>query len=354
MMRDEEQIRDFLKNSLEPIHAHDSIYTKVMFRLQSTKRKSWNLLFLLRRIVPLTLVLVLMMGILFPVFGKEGTLIDVYNSYRIHQNLNTLNSNNNVTSENAYRDSSIGSYYLSSLLEKNYGIEPGSLLQIKAQNPDDLETVALIVISKLSNKTPEEILNLRKQNMSWGRIVAYYKINPRAVIFHFTTLREKIFDSLERRFFVRGTIESINPLNGVFFITGIPFPIQITIDTEKPQALEAGSLVQVDVVDYGDSQNVQAQQITVLKEEKVGFIILRGEVLERDQNTILLQLRTLQKVRIQLSPRIMELPSQIFLRSGTLVHVEVSLKKNIDGNYVAYRWGKIIPLPRKIQQKVIK
>jgi hypothetical protein len=347
MMRDEEQIRDFLKDSLEPIHAHDSIYTKVMFRMQSTKRRSWNLLFIFKRVVPLTLVLVMTMGIFFPVFGKEGTLIDIYNSYRVHRNLNTINTSSTTQGENAYRDSSIGSYYLSSLLEKDYNIEPGSLLQIKAQNPDDRETVALIVLSKLSGKTPEEILLLRKRNMSWGRILAYYKINPREAIFHFATLQQKIVDSLERRFVVRGTIDTINEQNGIFYITGIPFPIQITLDTIKPQALTAGSIVAVNVVDFGDSQNVQALQIAVLQQENIGFIVLRGEVLERDQNTITLQLlRNQKKIRIQLSPRIMELPSQIFLRSGTLVHVEVSLKKNMDGLYVAYRWGKIVPLPR--------
>lgn len=353
-MHDEEQIRDFLKNSLEPIHAHDCIYTKVMLRMQSNKRKSWNLFFVLKRVVPLTLVLIMMMGIVFPVFGKEGSLIDIYNSYRVHQNLNTLNSTESSNSENAYRDTSIGSYYLSSLLEKEYSIEPGSLLQIKAQNPDDRETVALIVLSKLSGRPPEEILDLRKQNLSWGRILAYYQINPREAIFHFATLRQKIMDSLERRFVLRGTIDTINDQNGIFYITGIPFPVQITLDTIKPENLEPGSIVAVDVVDYGDSQNVQAVQINVLQEEKIGFAILRGEVLERDQNTILLQLlRNQKKIRIQLSPRIMELPSQIFLRSGMLIHVEVSLKKNMDGNYVAYRWGKIIPLPR-IQGKIKK
>ena len=345
-MHEDQEIRDFLHTSLDPIHAHDSIYTKVMLRLQGNNKKSWSFYFYLKRIIPLTLVLVLMTGIVFPVFGSEGTLIDIYNSYKVQRNLNSLTDPNHTQGENTYRSSSIGSFYLSTLLEKEYGIEPGSLLQFKAQNPDDRETVALIVISKLSHQTPETLLNLRKQNISWGRIMAFYQINPREAINHFLSLRFKIRESQEKRFFVRGEVDSINDNTGIFYISGFPIPIQITIDTEKPQNLGVGSIVAAEVVDYGDSQNVQALQIKVLQEESIGFAVLRGEVLERDENSILLLLRDKRKIKIQLSPRIMNQASQIFLRSGLLVHVEVSIKKNIDGNYVAYRWGKIVAIPQ--------
>lgn len=346
MMRDEEKIRDFLKNTLDPIHAHDSVYAKVMLRMQTQKRGRWSVSIFYKRLIPLTLILFIMAGIVFPVFGKEGTFIDVYNSYRVHRNLNILGSNEITTGENTYRDTSIGSFYLSSLLEKEYDIEPGSLLQIKAQNPDDRETVALIVFSKIAKRDPSELISLRQQNLSWGRICAFYGIKPREALYHFENLRQKIWDSMEKRFIVRGVIDSINNKNGVFYITGCPFPIQITLDTERPSTLEAGMVAEVNVIDYGDSQNVQALKVVVLKEEKIGFIMLRGEVLERDVDSVLLQLRTMQKVRIQLSPRILEQPNQMFLRSGTLVQMEVSLKKNDDGNYMAYRWRKIIPLPR--------
>lgn len=345
-MRDEEQVRDFIKNSLEPIHAHDSIYSKVMLRMQTQKRSKWNFSIFYQRLIPLTLVLFIMAGIVFPVFGKEGTFIDVYNSYRVHKNLNILDQNEIQAGENNYRESSIGSFYLSSLLEKEYNIEPGSLLHLKAQNPDDRETVALIVFSKLASRTPEELIALRKQNLSWGRICAFYGIRPNDALFHFANLRQKIWDSMEKRFVVRGVIDSINAQNGIFYMTGIPFPIQMTFETDKPSTLESGSVVEAQVIDYGDSQNIQALKVVVLKEETMGFILLRGEVLERDVDSVLLQLRTMQKVRIHLPPRILEQPNQMFLRSGTMVQMEVSTKKNAEGNYLAYRWRKIIPLPR--------
>ena len=349
MTRDEEQIRDMLYNSLEPIHAHDSIYTKVMFRLHGTKKQTWNFFYIVKRVIPLTLVLLLTMGMLFPVFGKEGTLIDIYNSYRVHRSLNEFNQTSNQ-GDSAYREKSIGSYYLNTLLEKDYGIEPGSLLQIKAQNPDDRETVALIIISKLSNRTPEEILSLRRQNMNWGRILAYYRINPREAIFHFVTLRNKIFSSLEKKFMIRGTIDSINEQNGIFYFVGIPFPIQVTIDTEKPEILTAGSIIAAEVIDYGDAQNIQALRIQVLKEESSGVMILKGEVLERKNESIVLLLSNRQKVRILLSPRILAQPNQSTLRSGINIHIAII--KNMDGNFIAFRWGKIIPLPQIRRQKV--
>lgn len=352
MTRDEEKIRDFLKNSLDPIHAHDGIYSKVMLRMQETKKKGWNFYFFLKRVVPLTLVLVLMMGILFPVFGKEGSLVDLYNSYQVHRSLKSLRDNETNQGENNLRDQSIGSFYLNSLLEKEYGVEPESLLQIKAQNPDDLETVALLVISKLSSQTPEDLILLRKQNISWGRILSFYRINPKDAVMHIAALRQKIVSSMERRFIVRGQVDSINENTGIFYISGIPFPIQITLDTEKPENFTAGTMIAAEVIDYGDSQNIQVLYIKILQEEKAGFAILRGEVLQRDENSILLQLfsdRT--KVKIRLSPRIMDKPNQIFLRSGTMVHVEVSLKKNEDGSYTAFAWGKMIPLPRNVRER---
>lgn len=349
-MMHEEELRDFLHNSLEPIHAHDSIYTKVMLRWQGTKKKGWNTYYLFKRIVPLTLVLLLMAGIIFPVFGKEGSLVDVYNSYQVHRNLSSLTDSNQTQGDNTFRSTSIGSFYLSTLLEKEYGIEPGSLLQYKAQNPDDKETVALIVISKLSNQSPETILELRKQDISWGRIIAYYQLNPQDVNVHFLNLKLKIMESQEKRFIVRGEVDSINDKTGLFYISGFPFPIQISIDTDKPQNLAVGSIVSAEVVDYGDSQNVQAIQIKDMQVESVGFTVLIGEVLSRDEDSIILLLRNRQKVKIQLSPRIMNQPSQIFLRSGIIVHIAVSLKKNMDGNYVAYLWRKVIAIPQLQRQ----
>ncbi|HPJ12110.1 MAG TPA: hypothetical protein PLE09_01760 [Caldisericia bacterium] len=239
MDQDKKVIQEFLE-SITPTHSiDDTIFLSVIRKVESQKKKKRTFSLSRRIAVPIALALIISVTSLFPVFGSEkGSLIDVYNSYKLNRSLHDFKNQSN----SMVHDQSIAPYMLSSLLEQKYGIDPVEFLETRyIYNVQPLDAVFLLLVSKEANIPVEDLIRMRKNRLEWGVIVRHTKITPQQCM-QFLRDFQASYRSIPREgFALQGRIRQIDFDNHSFFVEQFPYPIFVVGDLTLFEKIQIGS-----------------------------------------------------------------------------------------------------------------
>jgi hypothetical protein len=251
MDQDKKVIQEFLK-SITPTHSiEDTMFLSVMRNVESQKKKRRAYSLSRRIAVPIALALIISVTSLFPVFGNEkGSLIDVYNSYKLNRSLHDFKNQSN----SMVHDQTIAPYMLSSLLEQKYGIDPVEFLETRyIYNVQPFDAVFLLLVSKEANIPVKDLIRMRKNQLEWGVIARHTNITPQQCI-QFLRDFQTSYRSIPRDgFALQGRVRQIDFDNHSFFVEQFPYPIFVLRDASLFDKIQIGSPIAAKIM-YNSSE----------------------------------------------------------------------------------------------------
>jgi len=345
MTREEKQINTWLNDSLQSIHAGSDLFGKVQKRLETSKKPSFHWYGFLKKAIPVSLAIMLLVSFVFPVFGSDGNLMDIYYNYRFQKNMTSLRNTTNDEMKNLDKNINISRLLMNTILEEQYQLNPSIVQYMRSHNMDAVEMVMTLYVSRQANLEPTEIVNLRNQNISWGRIIRKFRIKPRLAFQQMSMMRDHIHDKMvmpvEKKLLIRGRVEAYISEKQILVLENAPFVVHLNSDTTSTVSLVQGANIQIEAFYTLDTQIVTAYEIASYDPQKVGIITLTGEILERYGNQITLRLRDQSSLHIKLSPKIMNSPLSPLIRSSLFVRVEVI--RGLNNDLIAINLKRLVP-----------
>lgn len=340
-INEEETLKQELKEFTKEIKAERKIYYKVIERYELSKNRRKSFIPIFKIIVPITLSILIVFSTIFPVFGNNGTLVDVINTYRINKSISELK---NVYSSPDFGESEtpINSATIQKVFEKEYGLDPQEVYKLKVKNQDDAETITIVVVSRLTNVEPEELINMRRNNLSWGIITRKKRVNPRIAINQLQQFRRKL-EMREKPLLIRGEVEAYIPEAGSITINTFPLKIYLGENTEIYGIIEEGKNLEIEANYIIPSNLVQAVRVKELNPSVIGIQSIIGKVVSINENsTISLLLKDGSIREIGFTPRTILLPPHIPLMPGNIVRVD---NINDNGHLIALKIIQRAPPP---------
>lgn len=345
MTREEKQINTWLNDSLQSIHAGSDMFGKIQNRLETTKNPAINWYGWLKKIIPATLALLLLISFVFPVFGSDGNLMDLFYNYRVQKNMNNLRTTTNNEMKNLDKNINISRLMLNTILEEQYQVNPSLVQYLRSHDMDVVEMVMTLYVSRQANLEPIDIVGLRNRNISWGRIIRRYRIKPIQAFQQMRIIRENILNKMiipkEKKLLIRGKINTFMPDKLILILENAPFPIYLDDTTTSTISLQQGAYVQIEAFYSLDTQLVTASAIQTYNPQEVGILSITGEILDRTGSQITLRLRDQTTLHLLLSPKILNSPLSPLIRDGLYVRVEAI--KGLNNEWVAYNLKRLVP-----------
>lgn len=345
MTREEKQISQWLNDSLQSIHAGSDLFGKVQKRLESEKKPVFQWYGFFKKAIPVSLAVLLLISFVFPVFGSDGNLMDLYYNYRFQKNITSLQNSTNDEMKNLDKNINISRLLLNTILEEQFQLNPSLAQYLHSHNMDAIEMFITLYVSRQANLEPTEIVGLRNRNISWGRIIRRYRIKPYTAIQQMKAMREQIREKMitpvEKKLLIRGRVEAFVPDQQLLLLENAPFVIHLNSDTTSTSSLNTSDFVQIVAYYTLDTQIVTAYEIEAYDPQQVGIITLTGEIQERNGNQIILKLRDQTTLHITLSPKIMNSSLSRLIRSGLYVRVEAI--KGLHTNLIAINLKRLAP-----------
>ncbi|MDD4028608.1 MAG: hypothetical protein PHI40_01090 [Caldisericia bacterium] len=246
MDQEKKSIQTFL-NSMAPAHVvEDNMLLSVMDRVETHKKTRKVTTFTRRFAVPVTLALLISITTFFPVFGSEkGSLIDVYNSYKLNRSLDEFKNSSTTMSH----DQSIAPYMISSLLEQKYGIDPVEFLETRfIYNIPPFDAVFLLLVSKEANIPVQDLVQMRNNRLEWGVITRHSNVTPYQCVQFLRDFQAAYQTIPKEGFALQGRVRQINSENSSFFIERFPYPIYVQGETTLFDTLQIGSPVSIKIM----------------------------------------------------------------------------------------------------------
>ncbi len=315
MLNDENDIRSSIHHILDQISPQEDHFSNILHRMDSTKKTRSKQRSMIRIFAPVFLSLVLMVSLVFPVFGNENNLLDVYQNYRIHQSVNQLDRIEE-TLAGSQPNQDLRQFVINTLLEKDFQLTPVQIQQIMAQNIANREMIAVAVLSRISNQQPDLIMQQRKQS-NWVSTLRKNRIPPSRMIQAMKSLIQEQESKPLRVFLVRGMVEAYSPETGSIMVDGVPFKIHLLQDTRFSSPIQIGMDVDIEAVYLPDTQKVGALAIRSFDPRKAGFITIFGTVVKRERHILRVSLHESgQEEQIILAPHIMHNPANFLIKPG--------------------------------------
>lgn len=339
-MTEEEKLKLELKEFTKEIKAEKKIYYKVIERYESSKNRRKSFIPIFKIIAPVTLSILIVFSTIFPVFGSNGTLVDVINTYRINKSISELK---NVYSSPTFGESEhpINSATIQTVFEKEYGLDPQEVYKLKVKNQDDTEIITIVIVSRLTNVEPEELINLRHNNYSWGIIARKKGVDPRIAINQLQQFRRKL-EMQEKPLLIRGEVEAYVPETGSITINTFPFKIYLSESTKIEGTIEEGKNLEIEAKYIIPSNVVEAVRIKELNPSIIGIQSMIGKVLSINENSISLLLKDGTIKEVEFTPRTIFLPPHIPLIEGNVIRVD---HINDSGHLIALKIIQRAPQP---------
>lgn len=319
-INEEEKLKLELKEFTKEIKAESKIYYKVIERYESSKNRRKAFIPVFKILVPITLSILIVFSTIFPVFGSNGTLVDVINTYRINRSINEL-KNVYSTPTSGESETPINSATIQTLFEKEYGLNPQEVYKLKVKNQDDTEIITIVIVSRLTNVEPEELINLRHNNYSWGIIARKKGVDPRIAINQLQQFRRKL-EMQEKTLLIRGEVEAYVPEIGSITINTFPLKIYLGENTEIYGTIEEGKNLEIEAKYIIPSNLVQAVRVKELNPQILGIQSIIGKVVSINENSISLLLKDGSIKEVEFTQRTILLPPHIPLMPGNIIRID--------------------------------
>ncbi|MCK5848231.1 MAG: hypothetical protein KAH01_03435 [Caldisericia bacterium] len=287
-MYQDKVIQDYLKK-IDPEHVvEDNMLLSIMDRIEKSRKDYKRKKHLLQFITPFAVILIIAVTSIFPVFGSEkGSLVDVYNSYRVNKSIDDLTK----STEMMKQDQNVRSFMYSSLLENEYEIDPVELLELKySHNIPPKEAAVLLLISKRTNVPIEKMIAMRKRRMDWGLIAKRSRISSEMVISSIKSLQKKYIDTPKDGFVINGRITGINRSINCFFVERFPYPIFFSPNDKVIEALRIETPVSVELKYNSEQVKYFASVVHVRPLSPNRPIFFIGNVISIHSDTLVLGL----------------------------------------------------------------
>lgn len=345
MTREEKHISTWLNDSLQSIHAGSDLFNKVQSRMENSKRPYRNWYPLLKKVIPVSLALLLIISFVFPVFGSDGNLMDLYYNYRFQKNIASLRNSTNDEMKNLDKNVNISRLALNTILEEQYQIDPSVVQFLRSHNMDAVEMVLTLYVARQANLEPTEIVGLRNQNYPWGRIIRRFKIRPIQAFQQMRTIRQNIQEKIivpdQKKLLIRGRVDTFLPDRQIIILENAPFQIYLSQNTALTSPLRQGDYVQITAYYSLITQLVTADTIQSYNPQEVGIMTVSGEILDRNEDQITLRLLDQTVLHLTLAPRILNSPLNPLIRSS--LYVKVDVIRGLKNNLVVYNIKKLVP-----------
>lgn len=326
MIDEERELSNKIKGILDSsISSDKSIYYRVMnnYELEKSKGKK-KYPFIFKLLVPVSLALLIVTSSIFPVFGSNGSLVDVYNSYRVNKEISGIQLNSNNQSDNK-NNTELLQVELKSLIEKEFNVDPSVVNKLYVQELDEREIVTIVVCSKISKRDPIEVINMRKK-IGWGRYLRQNQIDPSTVINGLRNVKSKLNQNV-KHVILRGTIEAFS--GGTLILDNFPFKIYLTNSTivENPLAEEKQYEIEAD---YNSANNLlQATKISELNLSLIGIKSFLGQIVGiYYNNSFFVKINDGSVKQIFCIPRTRFYPSYNIISLGNIIRID-GVSKNV-------------------------
>lgn len=338
---EEEKLKKELTKKLteltKDIKAERSIYYKAVERYELLKNKKRKTAPLFKVLAPLTLAILIIFSTIFPVFGNNGTLFDLINTYRINRSVNDLR-NTYISTSYEQKELPINSALMQAIFEKEYGLNPLNIYKLRVQSLDDAEIIPIIILSNLTRIEPEKIIDMRKNNIGWGIVVRKNGVNPHIAVQQLREFRKKL-EMTEKPILIRGEVETFLADNGTLTVNTFPLKIYLTDNTKVEGIIEEGKNLEIEAKYITSSNLVQAIKINELNPLNIGIQSLIGKIVSINKNSISLLLEDGTIKEVMFTQKTILLPPHLPLISGGIVRADY-----IDDN------GRLVAL--KIMQRI--
>jgi hypothetical protein len=335
MFKDDNELKSSIHYILDQITPQEEHFSRILHRMESTKKTRSKQRSTIRVLAPVFLSLILMVSLVFPVFGNESNLLDVYQNYRIHQSVNQLDRiEDTITGSQHNQD--LKQYIINTLLEKDFQLTPVQIQQIMAQNIGNREMIAVAVLSRISNQQPDLIMEQRRQS-NWASTLRKNRIPPARMIQAMKSFIHEQENKPLQVFLVRGMVEAYSPETGSILVDGVPFKIHLLQDTRFSSPVQVGMDVDIEAVYLTDTQKVGALAIRSFDPRTAGFTPVLATIIKRERHILRVRLHdTGQEEQIILAPHIMHNPANFLIKPGMLVRFIVFRDQN--KGYIAIRF----------------
>jgi hypothetical protein len=335
MLRDENDIRSSMHHLLDEISAQGDHFSKILQRMDSEKKVRSKQRSVFRIVAPAFLSLILTVSLVFPVFGNESNLLDVYQNYRIHQSFNELDRIQN-TAMGSQNNQELQQFIINTLLEKDFHLSPVQIQQIMAQNIGNREMIAVAVLSRISNQQPDLILEQRRHS-NWVGTLRKHRVPPARMIQEMRNLIDAHENKVAQIFLVRGMVEAYSPDTGSILLDGVPFKIHLLPDTRFASPVQIGMDIDVEAVYLPDSQKVGALSIRSFDPREAGFTPISATIIHRERHILRVKLSESGKEeQIFLAPHIMHNPANFLIKPGSQIRF-IAFRDQQKG-YIAIRF----------------
>lgn len=337
---EEEKLKYELNEFAKDVKAERGIFYRAIERYESYINKRRAFISIFRVLVPVSLSILIVFSAIFPVFGNNGTLVDIVNSYRINKNINELKNTYLSSSLNETRFP-INSATLQTVFEKEYGLNPQDVYRLRIKNQDDTEIITIVIVSKLTNAKPEELINMRHNNYSWGIIARKKGVDPRLAINQLQQFRRKL-EMQEKPLLIRGEVEAYTPETGSITINTFPLKIYLSENTKLETTIEKGTNLEIEAKYIISSNLVEALRVRELNPTTIGIQPIIGKVVSINENSISLLLKDGSVKEVKFTPRTILHPPHIPLIPGNIVRIDTI---NDEGYIIALKIIQKAPSP---------
>lgn len=319
-INEEKKLKQELKKLTEGIEVEKSIYYRAIARYESSLKEKKRFTPLFKIIIPVTLSFLLIFLSVFPVFGNNGTLIDILNTQRINRSISSLKNISASQTENK-SNSAVDSTIIQTILEKEFGLDPQKIYKLGAQNADYAETVAIVVIANLTNAEPENIVEMRRNNYGWGIIIRKRGVDLNTAMLKLEQIRRKL-ESREKNILIRGEVEAISDNTNSITINTFPFKIYLGEDTEVEGTIEEGKSLEIEASYIIPSNFVKALKVRELNPNAIGIQTFIGQVVSINENSLTLLLKDGNQKELIFTPQTLLIPPHIPLIPGRIVRCD--------------------------------
>ena len=319
------KINEILESS---ISADRGIFYRALSSYKYEKSRVNKKYSLFKIMIPVTLAIIIATSTIFPVFGSNGSLVDVYNSYRVNKEISCLHTafcdngkNNNE------QDSELMHVGINSFIEKEFNIDPLTINKLYIQGIDERDLITIVLLSKIINRSPIDVVEVRKKGGGWGIILRKNQINPSKIIFGLRDAKNKI-NQKTTKLILRGSIEAFSEGNEAIILDNFPYKIYMSNNTLIENSIIPGKHYEIEV-DYQSSENVfQAVKIKEQNLMKIGIRWVLAQIISIDGNSLTIRLKDGSLKQVILNPRTRVFPSIRMIFPGNIIRMELLLDEN--------------------------
>jgi hypothetical protein len=330
------KINEILESS---ISSDRSIFYRALSNYKYEKSKINKKYSLFKIIAPVALAILIATSSIFPVFGSNGSLVDIYNSYRVNKEISCLHTafcdngkNNNE------QNSELMNVGINSFIEKEFNIDPLTINKLYIQGIDERDLITIVLLSKIINRNPIDVVEIRKRGEGWGIILRKNQINPSKIIIGLRAAKNKI-NQKTTKLILRGSIEAFSEGNQTLMLENYPYKIYISNNTLIESSLILGKHYEIEA-DYQSSDNVfQAVKIKELNLMKIGIRWILAQIISIDGDSLSIRLKDGSLKQVFLNPRTRVFPTTRMIFPGNIVRMELLT----DGNQIYALTIKGIP-----------